>query len=434
MKVAYFTPLNPMRSGISDFAEEMLPCLAEQMDITLFSDCKPTNPAIRDHFPCFDISQFAAKAAEENYQFCIYQVGNNYKFHKPIVECFMKNGGILELHDISLHRFVAEATVAAGNMDAYVEAMRYCHGLQGEQAAKNYCEGYAPPPWEDSSLEFTLNKQLIDHAHAVIVHSDFAKQMVKGVRKNVPVIVIPLPSDLIVDNPSAYQKKCRQALGIDENILVLGSFGYINRYKRIPQILRALARFKKETKIPFHYYLVGHNDGQKLDGLLRELGLSEQVTQLGFTSSKEEFCQYIGACDICLNLRYPTQGESSGGVHRMLGMGKAVVMSDSGSFAEYPDNAVVKIRPDEKEENALCTTLKRLALNRTDLESLGQNAMAYARQECDPEKNAVRYAGFLTRLTSGGIREHGIERFVDRLFEIGLTGEDYIDHLMKLKF
>ena len=67
MKVAYFTPLNPMRSGISDFAEEMLPCLAEQMDITLFSDCKPTNPAIRDHFPCFDISQFAAKAAAVSY-------------------------------------------------------------------------------------------------------------------------------------------------------------------------------------------------------------------------------------------------------------------------------------------------------------------------------------------------------------------------------
>lgn len=434
MKVAYFTPLNPLKSGISDFAEEMLPCLAEQMDISLFADCTPTNPTVRDHFSCCEISQFPTKNAEEKYDFSIYQVGNNYKFHKSIVECFMENGGVLELHDISLHRLVAEQTVAAGDMDAYVEIMRYCHGFQGEQAAKNYCQGYTPPPWEDLSLEYTLNKKLIDRASAVIVHSDYARQMVKGVRKDVPVTVVPLPSDLIVEDPAAYQTQCRRSLGIDENMLVFGSFGYINRYKRIPQVLHALARFKKETGVPFHYYLVGHNDGEKLNNILRELDLSNQVTLVGFTSSKEEFCQYIGACDICLNLRYPTQGESSGGVHRMFGMGKAVVLSDTGSFAEYPDDAVVKIPPDENEELALCRALKRLASDREALAALGRNALSYARRECDPQKNAARYASFLNDLEHGTFQEHGVERFVDRLFEIGLTGEDYIDHLMKLKF
>ena len=434
MKVAYFTPLNPLKSGISDFAEEMLPFLAERMELTLFTEGKPSNPKIKERFPCFGTAFYPVKQLEDDYQFAIYQVGNQHKFHKPLVDCFMKNGGILELHDISLHRYMAQETLDAGKPEDYIALMKYCHGSQGEQAARDYCQGLTPPLWEDSALEYTLNKKLIDRADGVIVHSDFAKQMVKGVRAGVPVAVIPLPADELVEKPAAYQSRCRKALGIDENMLVLGSFGYINRYKRIPQVLRALARFKKETGASFHYYLVGENEGQKLEGLIQELGLANEVTIVGYAASKEQFCRYIGACDICLNLRYPTQGESSGGVHRMLGMGKAVIVSNTGSFAGYPNDAVVKIPTGETEEDALCQALERLAKEPETVAALGKNALAYAKRECDPEKNALRYLDFLSHLDAGAFQEHGVERFVDRLFEIGLTGPDYIDHLMALKF
>ena len=46
---------------------------------------------------------------------------------------------------------------------------------------------------------------------------------------------------------------------------------------------------------------------------------------------------YLAACDIVLNLRYPTVGENSGTLMRALGLGKAVVVSDVGSFSEFPD-------------------------------------------------------------------------------------------------
>ena len=38
MLLAYFSPLNPQPSGISDYSEELLPQLAEGADITLFVD------------------------------------------------------------------------------------------------------------------------------------------------------------------------------------------------------------------------------------------------------------------------------------------------------------------------------------------------------------------------------------------------------------
>ena len=55
---------------------------------------------------------------------------------------------------------------------------------------------------------------------------------------------------------------------------------------------------------------------------------------LGFTPI-ERFVDYIGACDIVLNLRYPTVGETSGSLQRALGLGKAVLVSDVGAFSDY---------------------------------------------------------------------------------------------------
>ncbi len=55
MRLAYFSPLNPQPSGISDYSEELLPYLAAQAEITLFVDgFEPTNRAIRDRFTYHD--------------------------------------------------------------------------------------------------------------------------------------------------------------------------------------------------------------------------------------------------------------------------------------------------------------------------------------------------------------------------------------------
>ncbi len=57
--------------------------------------------------------------------------------------------------------------------------------------------------------------------------------------------------------------------------------------------------------------------------LIRTLELQEYVRVLGFVPI-EKFVDYMGACDIILNLRYPTVGETSGSLQRALGLGKQV--------------------------------------------------------------------------------------------------------------
>ena len=55
--------------------------------------------------------------------------------------------------------------------------------------------------------------------------------------------------------------------------------------------------------------------------MIRSMGLSANVRVLGFAPI-EDFVGYLGACDIVLNLRYPTVGESSGTLLRVAGPGQ----------------------------------------------------------------------------------------------------------------
>ena len=48
----------------------------------------------------------------------------------------------------------------------------------------------------------------------------------------------------------------------------------------------------------------------------------------------------MAACDVLVNLRYPTMGETSGSVIRALGLAKPLLVSDVGWFSELPDDAV----------------------------------------------------------------------------------------------
>ena len=83
------------------------------------------------------------------------------------------------------------------------------------------------------------------------------------------------------------------------------------------------------------------------------------VRVLGFAPI-EDFVGYLGACDVVLNLRFPTVGESSGTLLRSLGLGKAVMVSEIGSFAEFPDDVCLKVPVGHGEEDLIFEYLNLL--------------------------------------------------------------------------
>src|SRR5271156_778848 len=128
-----------------------------------------------------------------------------------------------------------------------------------------------------------------------------------------------------------------------------------------------------------------------LDSMISTLNLSAHVRHIGFTPI-EDFNGYLGACDIVLNLRYPTVGESSGTLLRALGMGKAVIVSDVGSFREYPDEICLKAPVDAREEEHLFEYLNLLVSRPELARELGTRARDWVARECGWELVAQKYA------------------------------------------
>lgn len=430
MKLAYFSPLNPVKSGISDFSETLLLYLSRFMEITVFTtETKIENEWIRQNLTVRYIYDYDHEHVRNVFDAAVFQMGNNFLVHKEISDMFMKYGGVLELHDLALHHFVAAQTIDQGNYSQYKEMMQYCHGNIGKKAAENFLAGKIEAPWEKEPMRYTMNKHYIDRARAVIVHSDFAKQMIKGTNAKAAVCKIPHGA-WITSDPKKEKLESRKRLRIDQEALVFGTFGYIWPNKRIDSILEALCIYKKQhTHKNFHFYIVGEVNIADLKEKINRHALTDQVTVTGYVSLNT-LEDYIKACDIAFNLRYPTQGESSGTLCRLLGMGKIVMVTDIGAFQEYPDDVICRIRYDSNETTDIVSCLEDLTADSKKLEQAGEKVLSYMKKY-SWEENAKRYAAFFHDLQNQTYRDESIERILDKIFEMKLIHKGYLSHFSK---
>src|SRR5436309_2982439 len=124
------------------------------------------------------------------------------------------------------------------------------------------------------------------------------------------------------------------------------------------------------------------------------LGLSGKVKSTGY-ASPQDFAYYLAASDVCLNLRYPTAGETSASLLRIMGAGVPVLVSRTGAFEELPDDAVGKVDVDDTEEDLLLEYLLALA-RRPDLrEAMARSARRYVADHHTLEQAGRGYLEFL---------------------------------------
>jgi glycosyltransferase involved in cell wall biosynthesis/SAM-dependent methyltransferase len=366
MRLAFFSPLPPAKSGIADYSAALLEPLSKLASVETFSE-RPAN---------FDASR---------YDICVYQIGNN-PYHIDAYEIALDHPGVVVLHEANLHHLMAEITIRRGDWDAYLREVEHDGGAEALAYAQRYVRTLERGPDYDG---VPMLKRLAERSRGVIVHSDCVGDAVRAAGFSGPVGRIWHGAWMAEPE----RMKWRDRLGLDETTPLVGTFGFLKPYKRIAESLRAfrrLLRVEPRAKM----ILVGETHPElPLDSLLRSLDLEAAVRVIGFAPI-EEFNGYIGACDVVLNLRYPTVGESSGTLLRSMSMGKAVVVSDVGSFREYPDEVCLKTPVDASEEDVLFEYLN-LLVSRPDLaRAMGERAREWVRSECRWEIAARRYLEF----------------------------------------
>ncbi len=263
----------------------------------------------------------------------------------------MDHPGVVVVHEANLHHLIADITIKRGDWDAYMRAVEEAGSAQDLAYASRVRSLEVGPDYEG----VPMLRQLLSRSKAAIVHSGCVETELRGAGFAGAVARIPHGAWI----PEANRSDFRERLGLDETTPLIGIFGFLKPYKRIAESLRAFRRLVR-VQPGAKMILVGDPHPElQLESLIRSLDLSLHVRVLGFRPI-EEFVGYLAACDIVLNLRYPTVGENSGTLMRALGLGKAVVVSEVGSFSELPESICLKAPVDASEEDYLFEYLNLL--------------------------------------------------------------------------
>ena len=400
MRLAWYTPLPPMASGIADYSFELLPYVAARAEVDAV--------APRGRWPKRTVAPSGitrveperAAAGIDRYDTVIYHLGNN-PFHAFVYEAALARPGIVVLHDFVMHHLIAHLMIEAGRQRTrYTALMRDEYGEDGVRLANLRARRVAT---DYEKFLYPLNRHIVEASRGVVVHSEDSAERIRTLAPpGVPVWVIPHHAG----NPPASLRglgraAARERLGLPRDAFLVGHFGFLTRPKQPAAVIggfEVLARERPDARL----VLTGaDHTGGGIDRLVHRHGLDGRVLKAGYVDL-ERFYLYLRAVDATVNLRYPSAGESSGTFARALAEGRAAIVNDLGSFAEVPNDVALKVEIDGDQGRQIGEHLLRLAGDDAYRRAMESRAREYATTVLSPERCAGLYVDAARTWSGGG--------------------------------
>jgi len=390
LRLAVFSPLPPQGTGVADYMRDLLPALLALADVDLFIDGYTPSPgSVPAGVGVYPHREFPARRAEQPYDLPVYHVGNS-PFHEYLYPYVTRFPGLVVLHDQTLHHLIA-GMAEEGLSGFYFREMSYNLGLPGVQQAFEVMMGEYDVPF----YAHALNQRMLDAALGVAVHSEYLAQALRSHAQGTPVeripMGIPLPPDL------GPKPDLRRRLGLPETAFIVGSFGQATLQKRIPQVLNAVAGLAT-AGVDVHYLVVGTvADDLDAAALTGRPSLAGRVTVTGYVD-EADFQAYLRTVDVCVNLRYPTAGETSAAALRCMAAGRPTLVTNVAASAEFPDAACLKLPVGPAEVRLLQRALQVLHDHPDAAIRLGAAARAYVADAHSLTAAAAAFVAFAERL------------------------------------
>jgi glycosyltransferase involved in cell wall biosynthesis len=169
--------------------------------------------------------------------------------------------------------------------------------------------------------------------HAAILAEELKEQHPSAIIERIRLSQGDLLSD---ERVAEARSKIRARYDIDDKAVLFGVFGGLTPEKRVPQVLRATAAtllYNANVRLLLAGAAAGHYN-VKAD--VKKLQLEKSVIVTGYLDDDDEFTDHLAACDVSLNLRWPTAREVSGPWLRALAAGKPTVTIDLAHMADVP--------------------------------------------------------------------------------------------------
>ena len=315
VRIAWFSPLPPARSGIASYSADLVPRLAPAHAIDCFSDANA-----RD---------FVWTARRDPYDLVVYQLGNA-PCHDYMWAYLAAFPGLVVLHDARLHQARARDLLQQERFDDYRREFWYDHPEAPRDVVEYAVAGLGGPIY----YCWPMLRVVMRTARLVAVHNPRVAADLRDEFPGTPVDAIHLGTAPRAAGPAA-RSHVRAALGVPDEAVLFAAFGKITSEKRVGAILRAFAAVARERP-DVHLLLAGDASGYPTLG--RELGASAHAPRIhvcGYLAD-EAIGDYLAASDACLCLRWPTALETSASWLQCLAAARPTVISDLAHLVDIP--------------------------------------------------------------------------------------------------
>jgi glycosyltransferase involved in cell wall biosynthesis len=461
VRLAWFSPLPPVRSGIADYTAELLPALIARRggsraapadagatdgplpDATdqliagasAAATAKPVaraaDPAIVDAVDVFVGSEaelawnappgVSIRPAHEfvwrhhvaPYGLVVYQVGNAW-CHDYTWPYLFRWPGLVVLHDGQLHHARAWSLLRRQRGADYRSELANDQPDAPPEFAEIALSGFGGPIY----YLWPMLRAVLASARAVAVHGPGLARQIAARYATAEPLAIPMgvADPRAAASPSRAEIRARH--GIAPGAFVVAALGGITPEKRIAEGLRAVAAVRR-ARPDVHVLLVGeqapHVGAQEI---ARALDLTDRITLTGYVPDAE-LPGYLAAADAALCLRWPTTGETSASWLRAIAAGLPTVVTDLAHQADLPvldprtwtvqhtgrtpeQPAPVAIAIDVlDEEHSLRLALRRLATDEELCRQLGRAARKHYESQHTVQRMVDGYRGAIARAAAG---------------------------------
>lgn len=400
-RLAYISPLPPEKSGIADYSAELLPELAKYYDVDVVLDQPALDaPWVQANLPVRTVAYFDEHA--DDYPHRLYHFGNS-PMHQHMFALLERHPGAVVLHDFYLGNILHRMSDTGYADHALQDALFRSHGFGALVELER--QGSAVV-WQ-----YPCNKPVLDAATGVIVHSAYPKQLAEqwyGPDAAASWHTLPLLRGHPGGDPAALRRAARDKLGLAQDDFLVCSFGLLGPTKLNDRLLDAWLDSPLLNEAHARLVFVGDlgADAYARD-LHAKLSISSghgRIAVTGFVT-QADYQTYLMACDVAVQLRSNTRGETSAAVLDCLLHGIPTIINAHGAMAELPDDVLVKLE-DRFATPDLTAALLDLYRNLPRRSHLGEAAAGYIATHHSPAQVGALYHETLQKLAADNPQLH----------------------------
>lgn len=382
-------PLPPAPSGVADYSAALLTHLAELAEIAVAVADDAALPPL--DCPLFRASELSP-AVRARFDLPVFHVGN-HRLHAFELPLLAEWPGLVVLHDAVLHHLYADLLLGRRRAAAYLREVAFAAPGAVPRATATATSMSQPAWFEQPALG-----RVLANARGVIVHSRHALDAVRRAGVSTPARLVHHAVATPPAPPAVAEmaRSARERHGLAPGAFVVGTFGGLTREKRVGSVVAA---FERLGVLDLSVRLIMAGEAAP------DVRIPPEAIATG-RLPLDELEALIAACDVVVQLRWPTAGEASGVTLRAMRLGRATIVADCGWFAELPDDAVAKIPadvPEDVQAELLADQLIRLAGDPAERARLSSGALDFARASSFRSAAAayVSFADELLRASDG---------------------------------